>query len=212
GVPLIGFSGAPFTLACYAIEGGSSRSFVRTKQMMAAAPDSWRLLMAKMSDVVSAYLRAQANAGAQTLQIFDTWVGELSPTEFMANVMPYLKKIVESIRQTGVPLIYFGTNTNGMLEKIRELNTDVVGIDWRIGLGDAWRQLGSGVAIQGNLDPTALFDPWERLADKASIVLNEAAGRPGHIFNLGHGILPTTPVDNVKRLVDFVHERGAREA
>ena len=212
GVPLIGFSGAPFTLACYSIEGGSSRSFLRTKKMMSAAPGEWRLLMNKMSDVVASYLRAQASAGAQALQIFDTWVGELSPWDFKANVMPHLKKIIEDIRPTGVPLIYFGTNTNGMFDLIRELDTDVVRVDWRIGLGDAWQRLGPGVAIQGNLDPTALFDPWERLSEKTVAVLDEAAGRPGHIFNLGHGILPTTPVDNVKRLVDFVHERGAQDS
>lgn len=211
GVPLIGFSGAPFTLACYAIEGGGSRAFLRTKRMMTADPDAWRRLMDKLSEVVSGYLRAQAGAGAQALQIFDTWVGELSPAEFESNVMPYLKNIIEAIRPAGVPLIYFGTNTNGMLELLGTLGTDVIGVDWRIGLGDARRRLGKNVAVQGNLDPTALFDPWEVLAAKAALVLDGAQGRPGHIFNLGHGILPKTPVDNVRRLVDFVHERGARK-
>jgi len=211
GVPLIGFSGAPFTLACYAIEGGSSRAFLRAKRMMAADPDAWRLLMQKMSEVVAGYLRAQVDAGAQALQIFDTWVGELSPAVFRDNVMPYIRSIIENVRSAGVPLIYFGTNTNGMLDLIRELDTDVVGVDWRIRLGEAWQRLGDGVAIQGNLDPTALFDPWDVLADKAGRILDEAAGCPGHIFNLGHGILPETPVDNVNRLVDFVHERGAQK-
>jgi uroporphyrinogen decarboxylase len=211
GVPLIGFSGAPFTLACYAVEGGGSRAWLRAKRMMAADPESWQTLMNKLSEVVAGYLCAQVSAGAQALQIFDTWVGELSPSEFKHNVLPYLKNIIEKVRPTGVPLIYFGTNTNGMFGLIRELDTDVVGVDWRIELGEAWQRLGAGVAIQGNLDPTALFDPWDVLASKAGLILDEAAGRPGHIFNLGHGILPETPVDNVKRLVDFVHERGAQK-
>jgi uroporphyrinogen decarboxylase len=211
GVPLIGFSGAPFTLACYAVEGGGSRAWLRAKRMMAADPESWQTLMNKLSEVVAGYLCAQVSAGAQALQIFDTWVGELSPSEFKHNVLPYLKNIIEKVRPTSVPLIYFGTNTNGMFGLIRELDTDVVGVDWRIELGEAWQRLGAGVAIQGNLDPTALFDPWDVLASKAGLILDEAAGRPGHIFNLGHGILPETPVDNVKRLVDFVHERGAQK-
>ncbi|MEJ2719710.1 MAG: uroporphyrinogen decarboxylase [bacterium] len=212
GVPLIGFSGAPFTLACYAIEGGGSRAFLRTKRMMSAEEDAWRLLMQKMTDVVKDYLLAQVSAGAQALQLFDTWVGELCPREFEDKVMPYLKIVIEAVRPTGVPLIYFGINTSGMLDLIRELKTEVVGVDWRIGLAEAWRRLGFDVAIQGNLDPAALFNPWDKLARKAGVVLDEAAGRPGHMFNLGHGILPKTPVDNVKRLVDFVHERGAKNS
>jgi len=214
GIPLIGFSGAPFTLACYAIEGGGSRTFLRTKRLMTGEPAAWRVLMEKMSDLVAGYLHAQVDAGAQALQIFDTWVGELSPTDFRTSVMPFLEDIIKRVRPTGVPLIYFGTNTNGMLELIAGLGTDVVGVDWRIGIGDAWRRLqrsGGGMAVQGNLDPAALFDPWDALAGKAAAILDEVAGRAGHIFNLGHGILPETPVDNVRRLVEFVHEYDAKK-
>ncbi len=209
GIPLIGFSGAPYTLACYAIEGGGSRNYVLTKQMMASEKDAWRKLMEKMSDVVADYLLAQAAAGAQALQLFDTWAGGLSPADYSESVMPYNRAIIKKIRAAGVPIIYFATNVNGMLEVIRDLDADVQGVDWRIELSDAWKRFGHDVAVQGNLDPVALFDPWDELKKKAEHVLNQAGGRPGHIFNLGHGILPKTPVDNVKRLVDFVHERGA---
>ncbi|UCG51152.1 MAG: uroporphyrinogen decarboxylase [Candidatus Latescibacterota bacterium] len=204
GVPLIGFSGAPFTLACYAIEGGGSRNYLRTKQTMSAT-EAWRDLMDKMSTVVADYLVSQADAGAQVLQLFDTWAGELSPRDYKNKVMPYTKSVIEKVRQAGVPIIYFGKNMNGMLEVVRELGSDVVGIDWRIDLDEAWRRLGDGVAIQGNLDPAALFDPWDELKKKAKVILEQASGRCGHIFNLGHGILPKTPVDNVRRLVDYVH-------
>ena len=205
-LPLIGFSGAPFTLACYAIEGGSSRNYLRTKNMMIGEPKAWHQLMEKMSIVVGQYLLAQAQVGAQVLQVFDSWVGELSPSDYLERVAPYTRNAIEIAKTANVPIIHFGTNTSGMLELIKETGGDVIGVDWRINLDDAWQRLGDDVAIQGNLDPAALFAPWEELKTKAQKVLEQAAGKPGHIFNLGHGILPETPVDNVKRLVDYVHE------
>jgi uroporphyrinogen decarboxylase len=208
GLPLIGFSGAPFTLAAYAVEGGSSRNFRHAKNLMMGEPDQWDRLMNKLSQIVGHYMLAQARAGADVLQLFDSWVGALSPADYRQRVMPYSQRAIEIARGADVPIIHFGTNTNGMLELIRDAGGDVIGVDWRIDLDKAWRRLGSGVAIQGNLDPIALFAPWPELRQRAESVLEQAAGRPGHIFNLGHGILPQTPVDNVRRLVDFVHEYG----
>jgi uroporphyrinogen decarboxylase len=209
GLPLIGFSGAPFTLAAYAIEGGSSRNFRHAKSLMMGDPAQWDRLMAKLSHVVGHYLLAQAQAGAQVLQLFDSWVGSLSPDDYQRLVMPYSQKAIEIARAAGVPIIHFGTNTNGMLELIRDAGGDVVGVDWRIDLDVAWKRLGPDVAIQGNLDPVALFASWPELRQRAQKVLDQAGRRPGHIFNLGHGILPQTPVDNVRRLADFVHEYKA---
>ncbi len=206
GIPLIGFSGAPFTLACYAIEGGSSRNYRYAKTIMMGEPAIWQRMMAKFSTVVGNYLLAQARAGAQALQLFDSWVGALSPTDYRELVMPYTRQAIEIARQADVPIIHFGTDTNGMLELIRDAGGDVIGVDWRIDLDEAWQRLGPDVAVQGNLDPVALFAPWPELKNRAQRVLDQAGGRPGHIFNLGHGILPETPVDNVRRLVDFVHE------
>ena len=206
GIPLIGFSGAPFTLASYAIEGSGSRHYLRAKGMMMADPRSWHTLMEKLSQVVGEYLLAQARAGAQALQLFDSWVGALSPEDYRQHVLPYSRRAIQIAREAGAPIIHFGTNTNGMLAQIREAGGDVIGVDWRIDLSAAWERLGSDVAIQGNLDPVALFAPWPELKARAQAVLDQAAGRPGHIFNLGHGILPHTPVENVRRLVDFVHE------
>ncbi len=212
GLPLIGFSGAPFTLASYAIEGGSSRNFVHTKRLMMGEPVLWAQLMEKLSEVIGHYLLAQARAGAQVLQLFDSWAGQLSPQDYRTSVLPYSRRALEIARQAGVPIIHFGTETGGLLDLIRAAGGDVIGVDWRIPLDVAWRQLGEGVAVQGNLDPVALFAPWPQLQQRAQHVLDAArsVGRPGHIFNLGHGILPETPVDNVRRLVDFVHEYSAR--
>ena len=208
GVPLIGFSGAPFTLASYAIEGGGSRNHIHAKGLMMGEPALWAQLMDKLSQVVGHYLLAQAQAGAQVLQLFDSWVGQLSPDDYRRLVMPYSQRAIAIARQAGVPIIHFGTDTTGMLDLIREAGGDVIGVDWRIDLAAAWQQLGDDVAVQGNLDPVALFAPWPQLQERAKQVLDAARslGRPGHIFNLGHGILPETPVDNVRRLVDFVHE------
>jgi uroporphyrinogen decarboxylase len=206
GLPLIGFSGAPFTLAAYAVEGGGSRNHVKVKSLMMSEPATWHLLMEKLSELVGSYLLAQAKAGAQVLQLFDSWVGQLAPEDYRQHVMPYSRHAIEIARGAGVPIIHFGTDTNGMLELMCDAGGDVIGVDWRIDLDKAWARLGEGVSVQGNLDPVALFAPWDELQARAQTVLDQAGGRPGFIFNLGHGILPGTPVDNVKRLVDYVHE------
>ncbi|MCL4217728.1 MAG: uroporphyrinogen decarboxylase [Candidatus Hydrogenedentes bacterium] len=210
GVPLIGFSGAPFTLASYAIEGGSSKNFVKTKSMMLGEPAVWARLMEKLSELVGEYLKAQAEAGAVALQVFDSWAGALSPRDYREFVLPWSRRAIEIASEAGVPVIHFGTDTAGIIELIRDAGGDVIGVDWRMDLDDAWRRLGDGVAVQGNLDPVALFAPWDNLRSCAQTVLEQAANRPGHIFNLGHGILPQPPVDNVRRLVDFVHEHSRR--
>jgi uroporphyrinogen decarboxylase len=209
GLPLIGFSGAPFTLATYAVEGGASHTYQQVKGLMMSEPDTWHALMGTLSEVVGRYLLAQAQAGAQALQLFDSWVGQVAPDDYRRLVMPYTRRAIEIAREGGVPIIHFSTETSGMLELVRDAGGDVIGIDWRSDLDAAWRRLGDRVAIQGNLDPLALFAPWPQVQTRAQAVLDRAAGRPGHIFNLGHGILPGTPVDNVKRLVDFVHEYRA---
>ena len=206
GIPLIGFSGAPFTLASYAIEGGGSRNRVHVKSMMMSEPALWHALMGKLAEVAGHYLLAQAQAGAQVLQLFDSWVGELSPYDYEHSVLPYSRRAIEIASQAGVPIIHFGTNTGGMLPLIQAAGGDVIGVDWRMELPQAWALLGDSVAVQGNLDPVALFADWEALQARARHILDSVRGRPGHIFNLGHGILPHTPVDNVRRLVDFVHE------
>jgi uroporphyrinogen decarboxylase len=209
GLPLIGFSGAPFTLAAYAVEGGSSRNYLAVKGMMMGASRLWHSLMEKLSEVVGHYLLAQAKAGVQVLQVFDSWVGQVSPEDYRQHVSPYTRHAIAIAREAGVPIIHFGTGTSGMLEAMRDAGGDVIGIDWRIDLDTAWERLGDDVAIQGNLDPAALLAPWPELQTRAQKVLDQASGRAGHIFNLGHGILPETPVDNVRRLVDFVHEYTA---
>jgi uroporphyrinogen decarboxylase len=211
GLPLIGFSGAPFTLACYAIEGGSSKDFTVTKRLMMGRPDVWRKLMDKLTGLVGGYLQAQARAGAHALQLFDTWAGLLSPADYAEFALPYVQAVVREASHAGVPVVYFSTGTTGMLELIAESKADVVGIDWRVDLGQAWRRLGHGVAIQGNLDPVALLGDWPELRLRATRVLESAGGRAGHIFNLGHGVLRDTPPDNVRRLVDFVHQYHLEE-
>jgi uroporphyrinogen decarboxylase len=204
-LPLIGFSGAPFTLASYAIEGGSSRHYAHAKTLMYDEPSAWHLLMDKLTQLVSNYLQAQAEAGAQALQVFDSWVGALGPLDYAEHVLPYSRQVVRAAQATGVPVIHFGTNTNGMLELMRETGADVVGVDWRIHLDEAWDRLGQDVAVQGNLDPVVLLGGWSRIERRAADILERVAGRPGHIFNLGHGILPQTPVENVAALADYVH-------
>jgi uroporphyrinogen decarboxylase len=206
GIPLIGFSGAPFTLASYAVEGGSSKNHEKVKALMYSDPAAWDALMSKLAEVAGQYLRAQAEAGAQALQLFDSWVGQLSPEDYRRYVAPYSKRAIEIARTAGVPIIHFGTNTGGMLTDIRDAGGDVIGVDWRIEIDAAAALLGDSVAIQGNLDPVLLFAPWDELKRQTQSVLDKMRGRRGHIFNLGHGILQHTPVENVKRLVDFVHE------
>ena len=209
GIPLIGFSGAPFTLASYSVEGGSSKDFILTKKLMMGRPDLWQRLMEKLTMLVGGYLRAQAEAGAQALQIFDTWAGLLSPADYSRFALPYNRAIVEEAKRSGVPVIYFSTGTDGMLELVAQTGADVIGVDWRIDLAEAWRRIGPGFAIQGNLDPTALLAEGPALEERAAAVLDSAAGRPGHIFNLGHGVLRETSVENVARLIDFVHQYRA---
>ena len=203
--PLIGFAGAPFTIASYLVEGGKSGDYRLTKQLMWTDPQAWSLLMSKISEVVRRYLRAQIEAGAQAVQLFDSWVGALSPEDYREHVMPHVRHILKDVEQTGVPVIHFGTNTATLLEQQVEAGGTVIGVDHRIPLDVAWERIGRDKAIQGNLDPLLLCAPREIAAARAEAVIREAAGRPGHIFNLGHGIIPQTPVDNVKAMVDIVH-------
>jgi uroporphyrinogen decarboxylase len=204
-VPLIGFAGAPFTLASYAIEGGPSRDFAKTKSLMYGAPEAWHKLAALLADVVSEFLVAQVEAGAQAIQLFDSWVGHLSAEDYREFALPHSRRILDAVKATGVPTIHFGTGTTNLLTDMGEAGSDVVGADWRIPLDEAWQRIGTDRAIQGNLDPTLLLGPRHRMFRAAEDVLRRAAGRPGHIFNLGHGILPATPVDNVQALARFVH-------
>jgi len=208
-IPLIGFAGAPFTLASYAIEGGGSKNYERTKAMMYSEPAAWKRLMEKLVTVVSDYLTRQVEAGASALQLFDSWVGAVGPYDFARFVAPYTKQIIEQAKKTGVPVIYFSTGTGTLLDQIKDLGSDVVSIDWRINLDKAWQEIGHDRAIQGNLDPLLLFAPWREVQAHTDEILRQANNRPGHIFNLGHGILPGTPVETVRRLTDYVHERTA---
>lgn len=204
-LPLIGFAGAPFTLACYAIEGGSSRHYEKAKGFMYRDPGAWSALMDRLVEGTVLYLNAQADAGAQALQLFDSWVGNLSPGDYHRFVAPHMAKLFAALRP-GVPTIHFGTDTGSLLELQRDAGGDVIGLDWRVELDSAWERLGPKVAVQGNLDPTVLFGPIAEIRAQAADVLKRAGGRPGHIFNLGHGILPQTPVDSVLALVNAVHE------
>jgi uroporphyrinogen decarboxylase len=206
-VPLIGFSGAPFTLASYAIEGETSRNYITTKSLMYEKPKAWHMLMDKLAASVGNYLRAQAEAGADALQLFDSWVGALSPADYREFVLPYVRRTIEIAKsQHDTPLIHFSTGTAGMLPLLKEAGGDVIGVDWRIDLAEASAQLGPDVAIQGNLDPVVLFAPIPELKRQTARILDSIKGRQGHIFNLGHGILQHTPVEHVAVLVDFVHE------
>jgi uroporphyrinogen decarboxylase len=205
-IALIGFAGAPFTLASYMIEGGSSRNFEQTKQFMYKQPQAWARLMQRLTDLTGQYLLAQVAAGADALQLFDSWVGCLSPSDYERFVLPYSKQVCATIRGVA-PLIHFGTGTAGLLHLMSSAGGDVIGVDWRIGLDRAWQLVGPQKAVQGNLDPLVLLAPPEEMEIQAARVLNEAGGRRGHIFNLGHGVLPPTDPGNVKRLVEFVHAR-----
>ena len=207
-VPLIGFAGAPFTLASYAIEGGASSNYAKTKALMYGEPTTWHALLEHFSTVVADYLQAQVEAGAQAIQVFDSWVGALNPDDYREFALPHTKRILDAVQTSGVPVIHFGTGTTTLLPTMREAGGDVIGADWRIPLDDAWELIGHDRAIQGNLDPTLLLGPVERLIDGADDVLRRAGGRLGHIFNLGHGILPETSVEHVQALAHFVHQRG----
>ncbi len=203
-VPLIGFAGAPFTLACYLVEGGPARDFVRTKTLLHAEPVAWAALMDRLTDMTIAYLRAQVAAGVQAVQLFDSWVGGLSPLDYERAVLPTMRRLFAGIADLGVPVIHFGVGTAGILPLQAAAGGDVIGLDWRIELADGWRRVGDR-GVQGNLDPTLLLGPWEATAEAARWVLGQAAGRPGHVFNLGHGVLPGTDPDDLARLVDLVH-------
>jgi uroporphyrinogen decarboxylase len=207
-VPLIGFAGAPFTLASYVIEGGGSREYLHTKQMMFGQTDAWHALMTKLTDAVVDYLRAQVQAGVQALQVFDSWVGALSPADYTTYVQPHMARLFRELAAP-VPVIHFGTGNPALYPLMAQAGGDVIGVDFRVELGAQWRALGD-VAIMGNLDPGSLLAPRDVLQQRAQHVLDQAGGRPGHVFNLGHGIFPTASVDQVKALVDYVHEASAR--
>src|SRR5512139_2367055 len=209
-VPLIGFAGAPFTLASYAIEGGHSNNFARTKGLMYGEPATWHRLAEALSTVVAGYLRAQVEAGAQAVQLFDSWIGALDEADYREFALPHVRRIFEALADTGVPQIHFGTGTGHLLAAQREAGGTVIGVDWRTPLDEGWRRAGEGVAVQGNLDPTLLFAPRERLLARVDDVLRRAGGRPGHVFNLGHGILPGTPTEAAKAVVEHVHASTRR--
>jgi uroporphyrinogen decarboxylase len=205
-LPMIGFCGAPFTLASYMIEGGGSRNYVHAKKLMYSSSKAWDELLSKLVQVVSEYALEQVRAGADVIQIFDSWVGCLSVEDYRNYVLPRTTELVKTVQKSGVPVIYFGTDTASLLPSMKETGAEVIGIDWRTPLDEGWRSLGMKGAVQGNLDPVLLFAEWEKVKIGAENVLRQAAGRPGHIFNLGHGILPETPVENVKGLVKLVQE------
>ncbi len=208
-VPLIGFSGAPFTLATYMIEGGSSKNFVNSKSMMYQNPGLFHKLMEKLTLTVTDYLRAQIDAGVHAVQIFDSWAGVLSPYDFRTYALPYVKQIIAGLA-TKIPVIYFPLNTSAMLPLAKESGADVIGLDWRIEIAQAVETLGHGVAVQGNLDPTILFGSKEIIRERVTNILQGAVNAQGHIFNLGHGILPETPVDNAVAMVAAVHEMSLK--
>ena len=204
-VPLIGFGGAPFTLAAYAIEGGPSTNYARAKAFMYAQPAAWHRLCDRFASVIADYMRAQIEAGAQAIQIFDSWVGQLSRADYREFALPHTKKIFDALAHAGVPTIHFGVNTGAILPDMRDAGGDVIGVDWRMPLDEAWTAIGHDRGVQGNLDPVILLGPSDRLLSAADDVLRRAAGRAGHIFNLGHGILPETSLDNVQALARHVH-------
>lgn len=218
-VPLIGFSGAPFTTATYMIEGGTSRNFLHTKKMIFQTPDIYSALMEKVTETVTAYLKAQINAGAQAVQIFDTWGGIFSPQDFKKHALHYVIKVIKNLgewqrteRNDPVPVIYFVGACSGLLDEIKTCGADVIGIDWRINLDEAIKRLGSKFSVQGNLDPCALFLPKEKIEKRVKDILNRASGARGHIFNLGHGVLPETPVENIIAMVEMVHRLSKERA
>jgi uroporphyrinogen decarboxylase len=204
-IPLIGFAGAPFTLASYAIEGGASRSYLHTKTLMLRDPAAWNELMARLARAVTVYLNAQIAAGAQAVQLFDSWVGCLGPDDYRHFVLPFVQQIIRGITP-GVPIISFATGNPQLIPLLAEGGAAVVGVDWRVRLDEAWQMIGPSHAIQGNLDPLALLADTAELRRRAGDILKQAANRPGHIFNLGHGVLPQTPVENARALVEMVHE------
>src|SRR5512136_309259 len=208
-IPLIGFSGAPFTLASYIIEGGHSKNYIHTKGLMYQDRPAWNALMNKISSVLIQYLNAQIRAGVQAAQLFDSWVGCLSPTDYEEYVLPYSKRVIDGVDKS-VPLIHFATSNSALLELMKRAGGDVIGVDWRVDIGEAWARIGYDVGIQGNLDPVVLFGSVDLIKKEVKRILDQVGGRPGHIFNLGHGILPNTPVENVAALVEVVHEMSSK--
>ena len=211
-LPIIGFCGAPFTLASYMIEGGGSRNYIQAKKLMYSSPAAWDELLRKLVDVTCEYSAEQVRAGADVLQVFDSWVGCLSVDDYRHYVLPRTREMVQRLKQTtGVPVIYFGTDSSTLLPSMQQTGADVIGLDWRVPLDQGWHSLGDRGAVQGNLDPVTLFADWKEVEARTRKILDLAAARPGHIFNLGHGILPETPVENVKALAKFVHEYSAQQ-
>lgn len=208
-IPLLGFAGAPFTLASYAIEGGGSRNYVFTKSMMYGDEGAWRTLMDRLSRSLIRYINAQIDAGCQAVQLFDSWAGCLSPSDYRRYAMPFTKQVIDGIRP-GTPVINFLTGNPALLPLLREAGGSMIGLDWRVSLAEAWKTVGYDVGVQGNLDPVSLMADLPTLKARATAILDEAAGRPGHIFNLGHGVFPEVPPENVKALVKMVHELSAR--
>jgi uroporphyrinogen decarboxylase len=209
---IIGFCGAPYTLASYMIEGGGSKNYIFTKQMMYRDPLAWKLLLDKIVKVLEEYCRLQVLAGADVIQIFDSWVGSLSLTDYRQYAFEASKRLVRSVQAMGVPVIYFGVETAGLLSEMASTGADVIGLDWRQPLDEGWRAVGHGHAVQGNLDPITLFAPSDILEQRVKEILRAANGRPGHIFNLGHGIVPDTPVENVQAVVKMVREFRLEES
>jgi uroporphyrinogen decarboxylase len=210
GTPLIGFAGAPFTLASYLIEGGPSKNHDHTKAMMYGAPELWHELMARLSEITLAFLRVQVEAGASAVQLFDSWVGAVGPAEYREYVLPHTSRIFTGLADLGVPRIHFGVGTGELLGLLGEAGADVVGVDWRVPLDEAALRVGVGKALQGNLDPAVLLAPWEVVQRRARDVLDKGRVAEGHVFNLGHGVLPATDPDQLARLTDLVHEASAR--
>jgi uroporphyrinogen decarboxylase len=208
-LPLIGFAGAPFTVASYLVEGGPSREYLHTKRLMYEEPEAWHRLMDLLTQATARYLNGQIAAGAQAVQLFDSWIGVVSPADYRVFVQPHVRTVMKAL-SPGVPVIHFGTGTAGLLELMRDAGGDVIGLDWRVDLDTAWKRLGPDVGVQGNLDPVALLSPPSVFKERVRDILTRAGGRPGHIFNLGHGVLPQTPPDHVRALVDMVHEMSAR--
>ena len=209
-VPLIGFAGAPFTVASYLVEGGASRDYLWTKRLMYGDRGAWDALMGRLTRTLARYVNGQIAAGAQAVQLFDSWVGCVAPDDYRDLVLPHTRALIRSLTP-GVPVIHFGTGTAGLLEAMREAGGDVIGLDWRVDLGEAWARVGHDVAVQGNLDPAALLAAPAEIRRRVQAIVARAAGRPGHIFNLGHGVLPETPVDHVRAMVDAVHELSSRQ-
>jgi uroporphyrinogen decarboxylase len=210
-VPLIGFAGAPFTVASYIVEGGPSKDYLRTKRLMYEEPEAWRRLMDVLVDLTARYLNGQIAAGAQAVQLFDSWVGVLAPDDYRAFVLPHVRALIGAL-DSRAPVIHFGTGTATLLGLMREAGGDVIGLDWRIDLDAGWRAVGHDVGVQGNLDPAVLLAGPAQIRDRVEAILDRAGGRPGHIFNLGHGVHQHTPVENVKALVDMVHELSDRRS